>query len=77
VFRYIFPCVFILKVDQNISRTERAVCKTIVVLSCVFSSVCLVNTCLDIVQKWQDVGPPFMCMSCNYKKANHLTPGVC
>jgi len=74
---YIFPCVFILKVDQNISRTERAVCKTIVVLSCVFSSVCLVNTCLDIVQKWQDVGPPFMCMSCNYKKANHLTPGVC
>ena len=37
----------------------------------------LVNTAMDILQKWQDVGPPFMCMSCDYKKANHLTPGVC
>ena len=74
---YIFPCLFILKVDPRVSRGEAALCKVIIAISCVFSVVCLVNTVIDILQKWQDVGPPFMCMSCDYKKANHLTPGVC
>ena len=74
---YIFPCLFILKVDPNIGKGESIVCKVIVVLSCIFSVVCLYNTVLDIAQKWHDVGPPFMCMSCVYKKEHKLTPGVC
>ena len=74
---YIFPCLFILKVDQSISKTERLGCKCIIALSCLFSVVCFGNTVLDIMQKWKTIGPPFMCMSCAYKKANNLTPGAC
>lgn len=74
---YIFPCLFIIKVDQGISNGERRLCKTIIVVAIIFSVVCLCNTVLDIMQKWKDIGPPFMCMSCDYKKANNLTPGVC
>ena len=74
---YIFPCLFILKVDQNISKAEARLCKCIIFFSCIFSAVCLVNTIQDIFQKWKDVGPPFFCNSCAYKRQHHLTPGVC
>ena len=74
---YIFPCLFIVKVDPKISKLESFVCRCVVVLACLFSMVCVVNTVMDIRQKWQDIGPPFMCMSCLYKRTHHLTPGVC
>ena len=74
---YIFPCVFLLRLDKRMPRWERFVCRAVVGFAVLLAALGIVNACLDIWRQWEQIGPPFACMSCEYKRAHKLTPGVC